>query len=543
MKLTALAIPAILMCLLSFAALPAVNSMPLYMSMIGNQNYDHFGEKLAALDFNGDGYDDLAVLQSWWVPDSLNAILPINEYNLRNYGRILFYYGGPGFDDQPDFAIEGDHPWHFRNASRYISQLNDVNGDGYDDFGVIASPRQFEIYFGGAIPSPDPGYIIPLDTASLGGFGISALGDINGDGYDDFSYWNYPYGENPYPGTMYIVLGGSFTEIALDQMLYDNHPANQLDALGDINNDGYDDFSYSIRNQTFSGEVDHDKYIYYGSADLQLDDPYLLASDLQYAIPVSRDMGDVNGDGYDDFAGIMWSTIQVWYGSDELSLTSDLAMTPPYVGGGFDHSFVHGDLNGDGYEDVIGAEPIYGGGAGRGCLWLGGANMNGTADLYFSAVTGTQQFGLGVACGDFTGDGYDDIAFSEPCYLEQAASFPGKVRIYTGNAQLADTTVGVEDDLLPEPEAAWSFRSYPNPLRAPHSLSLKFSGEGYRDYPYLDLGIYNLKGQELYHSVLSTPSPDKSEITIPDLRLPRGVYLLKLGYQEQTLKTTKITIK
>ena len=61
------------------SSLNAVNQMPLAFTIWGDQDYDHFGDKLASLDFNGDGYDDLVVLQSWWVPDSIYVNLHITQ--------------------------------------------------------------------------------------------------------------------------------------------------------------------------------------------------------------------------------------------------------------------------------------------------------------------------------------------------------------------------------------------------------------------------------------------------------------------------------
>lgn len=143
----------IMLLVVMFIPLVAVNHLDLMMSIVGNQMYDHFGEKLAELDFNGDGYQDLAVLQSWWVPDSIYVTIPPNSYIERNYGRILFYYGGPGFDSIPEFSIEGNHRNQFRYSGKEMYSLGDVNGDGYDDIGVREFPFQLSIDTGGLNPS------------------------------------------------------------------------------------------------------------------------------------------------------------------------------------------------------------------------------------------------------------------------------------------------------------------------------------------------------------------------------------------------------
>jgi len=107
--------------------------MDLMFYMSGTTPYGDFGAGLAALDFNGDGYDDLAVLQRGWAPDSLVTYPPTVRY-----GRILIYYGGLGFDSVPDFIIEGSYNYQFvlTGGDANLAALGDINGDGYDDLGV-----------------------------------------------------------------------------------------------------------------------------------------------------------------------------------------------------------------------------------------------------------------------------------------------------------------------------------------------------------------------------------------------------------------------
>lgn len=49
----------------------------------------------------------------------------------------------------------------------------------------------------------------------------------------------------------------------------------------------------------------------------------------------------------------------------------------------------------------------------KACLWLGGSNMNGEADLYLHSVGWGFEFGRSMAVGDFNADGYDDVAIAE----------------------------------------------------------------------------------------------------------------------------------
>jgi hypothetical protein len=215
-----------------------------------------------------------------------------------------------------------------------------------------------------------------------------------------------------------------------------------------------------------------------------------------------------------------------------------------YCGGQSDESLVHGDLNGDGYEDVIGAYTDWGWWDGRACIWLGGTEMNGTADYYFGPVRYIgYQFGTGLTCGDFNGDGYDDVAAAEP-YGQGIPSNPGRVYIYAGNQQLADTTVSNDDTVLPPAETKnWDFTVIPNPSSQDVSLKLSFSGRGYDRYPNLEAWVYNLRGQLVNRQKLDSTELKTGECRLDNLELSQGVYLIALYENGNKLKVQKCTIK
>ncbi len=525
---------------LSFVVLCAQtpNSMNMILHLTGNQSYDHFGMALAALDFNGDGYQDLAVLQPFWVPDSLDAQIS-GTVTGRNWGRVLFYYGGPDFDGEADFTIEGEREWHFAPAVTAFCSIGDINGDGYDELLVYDYPNKLNIYFGAENPSDSPG--IQLDpvaglTPSFS-FAVNALGDINGDGYDDFTY---SYRRDYYPGGIKIVLGGSFEEITVAVLA--NGDQSKLNGIGDINNDAYDDFVLSLFHLPGGGVTLQQGFLHYGSAELDLSNPYPLTDLMNWGGPVREGFGDINGDGYDDFMGLMDGFIKVWYGGETLSNTYDIILEPYYVGSYiYNGSLAHGDFNGDGYSDVVGADPSIGGGRGRACIWMGGPVMNGTADLFFTGG-GYMQFGYDIACGDFNGDGYDDIAFSEPCFTDSPLFWPGEVSVYAGNPDLHDTTVSNADEVIPS-ASGWKFRVIPNPSAQGSGIKLKFYGEGYTKLQDLSLRIHNLRGQEMYRGELASSSLLKGEHDFPNLSLPRGVFLVSLYRQNEKIKSVKMVVR
>jgi hypothetical protein len=540
----------LLICLLVILALPAlcVNNMEMMFMLEGDQEYGDFGASLAALDFNGDGYDDLAVLQRGWLPDSVTVPTP----NSRGFGRLLFYYGGYPFNNIPDFIIEGTH--HVQFTPAWITNLGDVNGDGFEDLGAqgfsglvndstwLAGPPCYYVYYGGSNPSTQPGYYRVFDEPHPTGAEIDALGDVNGDGYADIGYvfrTNHSY----IPLSRYgIVLGGStaLTEIVLRQV--DSFDLVTIQGSGDVNNDGYADYTVTRKDWQGNGNNISSNTLIYGNATLAVTDSLVMLSD--YPSPIvwrTRAVGDVNGDGIDDVAGRIISSIDIWYGGTDMTAQNDVSLLPAWAGyPSNDRGLVWGDLNNDGYDDVIGAAPTFSGYSGAIRLWMGGANMNGMMDLYMDETTFDMQYGTGLTAGDFNHDGCCDIAVSAP-HSPEYDFYPGRVYVYSGNTELADTTVGAADDNTPVPDT-WSFCVVPNPVHDLHSWKLLLTGTAYRDYHDLSVTIYNAKGQRVGSQQLQAETGSTKEFDLPNLHLPAGIYEASVYQGKTLLKTNKFTV-
>lgn len=120
--------------------------------------------------------------------------------------------------------------------------------------------------------------------------------------------------------------------------------------------------------------------------------------------------GDVNGDGYSDIitgAGAGGGPhVQVFSGLDNSVLATYFAYVPTFTGG---ISVASGDLDADGYFDVItGAGP----GGGPHVLALNGLMLTQDREVvlanFFAYDPGVRR-GIFVASGDYEGDGYADI--------------------------------------------------------------------------------------------------------------------------------------
>ncbi|MFM7204572.1 MAG: zinc dependent phospholipase C family protein, partial [Myxococcota bacterium] len=92
----------------------------------GAQEYARFGWQVAVLDFNADGFDDLAISS------------PTTEAaSLSYFGQVDVFFGSStGLSTSPDVSIQSTQVYH---NFGHVMRAGDVNGDGIQDL-VVASP-------------------------------------------------------------------------------------------------------------------------------------------------------------------------------------------------------------------------------------------------------------------------------------------------------------------------------------------------------------------------------------------------------------------
>lgn len=419
----------------------------------GQAEFDWAGIAVGpAGDFNGDGFAD-------WVVGAIGS-----DANGSRSGRAYVVYGSStrptkhfdGLDGSNGFLLEGESAGD--DAGRTVAVAGDVNGDGLSDLIVTAyrhdtsvadEGRVYVIYgnpgamaataleladVGGAIG----GFVIEgEETGDFAGFAGAGAGDVNSDGFDDVLVGSYaadPSG--PSSGRTYVVYGGaalpatvSLTDvadadavpdygIAIDGEVGGDLSGRSVDAAGDVNGDGVADVIVGAPGSSAAATDAGRVYIVFGGAALSSGQPTVELAN------VAAGIGGVAFDG---------QSAQDGAGSSVATL---------------------GDLNGDGFEDVIIGAPLASSsaafGSGRAYVVAGRADFGPDPILLATVASGSGGFvidgempfdsaGSAVAgAGDTNGDGYPDVLIGA---YNAGPSVQGRGYIVFGGPYLAPQTI------------------------------------------------------------------------------------------------------
>jgi len=340
--------------------------------------------------------------------------------------------------DSGAISLFSDAMWYGEASGRSgysVSDAGDFNGDGYGDIIIGATLGGYNGVYGGKvylILGSVEGFrnYIKIDNSNASwygekaseeaGYSISGVGDVNRDGFDDILI-GAPFSNQwgPYHGKAYLILGsaGGFTNNVnlsqsnaswygeQDYFAQGDRAGNSVSGAGDVNRDGYDDF---IVGAYYYGQ-NADNKLYYGKTYLILGSTGGWSNNINlsksnaswygekadsYSGNSVSSAGDINGDGYDDIliganeysntllgtggktylilgsAGGFANNINLsksnasWHGENSGNILGDS------VSGA-------GDVNGDGYEDILiagGSGSIGGNGEGKLYLVLGSAS-------------------------------------------------------------------------------------------------------------------------------------------------------------------------
>jgi FG-GAP repeat protein len=345
-----------------------------------------------------------------------------------------------------------------------VAGAGDVNGDGYDD--VIVGAVDYDagqtdegaafVFHGSATgvadgnPSTAAAQLESDQAGAHFGRSVASAGDVNGDGYADVIVGALYYDAGQMDEGAAFVFHGSATGVA------DGNPstaATQLesdqvsgllgrgvDSAGDVNGDGYGDVIVGANTynagQTWEGAA----FVFHGSATGVADgNPSTAATQLesdQVSGLLGRGVdsaGDVNGDGYGDVivGANTYNAGQTWEGAafvfhssatgvaDGNPSTAATQLESDQAGALLGRSVASaGDVNGDGYGDVIvGVNSYDAGQTDEGAAFVFYGSATGVADgstaTSNAQLEGDQEsasLGISVAsAGDVDGDGYGDM--------------------------------------------------------------------------------------------------------------------------------------
>ncbi len=371
-----------------------------------------------------------------------------------------------------------------------VSNAGDINGDGFDDVivGALgANPNggdeagsSYVVYgkasgFGAALNLSNlngkNGFRLDGAAFDYSGASVSTAGDINSDGFSDVivgAPGHYPYQDSA--GSSYVVFGkatGFDTTQNLSNLNGKNgfrlngenvgdSLGNSVSNAGDINGDGIDDLIVGASHADTDIFGSGASYVVFGKTSgfesilnlsgINGDNGFQLIGGNRLGYSVSG-AGDINGDGFDDLIigntkgsyGDYAGTCYVIFGK---SSKFDALLNISSLNGdnGFRLSTSHyhsvlgdsvssaGDVNGDGFDDLIVGDPYaYANGyySGSSYVVFGKAsgfsaeinlsNLNGKNGFRMDGTARGEQFGTSVSsAGDVNGDGFDDVIIGAP---------------------------------------------------------------------------------------------------------------------------------
>jgi hypothetical protein len=560
----------------SFAAVYTINNVTMVSSNDDDDNgADYFSgiTITSAGDFNGDGINDIAI-----------GVVP---YGSDGSAYIIYGSSDLSLLAIPTTSAQGISIAGPISSGFAISGAGDVNGDGFDDI-VIGAPGANHdsgivyVVYGSTNPrnisltslTSDQGFTMygsgkPTTNnpyADTAGIAVSGAGDFNNDGYSDLvvgaSYVNSGTGE------IFIVYGSKDMDgiIVLDAITDEQgvkiFGASSGDQAGfsvsggsDLNGDGVDDVVVGAlyANKGFGGA-----YVIYGSS---FPAPIVHLSALSTASGYSivgvgyygstgfslSSAGDINRDGYKDivigipyFNNVNGKTIVSYVGSAYILFGQASGQTSFDLAGisainqiscgtkSIIDVSIPGDLNADGYLDVLVGVATANSYTGSAYVMYGGVNgfrsiprvdqMESYQGYSVSGINEGDYLGWSISgAGDINDDGIQDFLIGAPFSSNDAGE---AFIVYGSNANRPNLALG---NLTYQDGIKLSGIVEGDNLGSSVGSAGDFDGDGYDD---IIVGAVNVNNDQGACYVIFG-SPNISTYSI-DLSLPSSKYFLTI---------------
>ena len=308
----------------------------------GIDSSDFAGQSVhGAGDINGDGYEDIMIAAPYadgsanGAADAGTTFVVFGSSTIGSADTLAL----SSLDGTTGFAMHG--PASFDNAGFSVASAGDVNGDGLDDMivGVPGGGTNGDAY---VIFGKTSAFAAEFDVTATGGFkfnatasvsagySVSGAGDVNGDGFDDFLISHHRYSSNT--GDAHLIFGGSglagvtVTQATLGGLAVgsgggftisgaagSDYAGHSVSSAGDFNGDGFDDILIGAAGNQVNPNYNGYSYVVFGGSSLTAGSNINLSAidgsnglkfvgsaygdEAGFAVSAA---GDVNGDGYDD---------------------------------------------------------------------------------------------------------------------------------------------------------------------------------------------------------------------------------------------------
>lgn len=346
----------------------AAAQCPNHVTLNGSAD-TYYGQSVAVIgDITGDGVDDyiIGAPNGTEVPDSYNDVGRAFVYSGADVSGTYIWYGVG--------AMPMQLPKENGQYGYCVAGAGDVNGDGIPDF-MVGAPNwredgsewlatgRVKVYSGNVSQgNPNLGFpIINSHGKYRVGTSLACVGDVNGDGRDDivigapkdmmidgnvghayvYGYlWNEVEQQNEWT-ELYDKAFSSPTELF----------GTVVSGAGDVNGDQVPDFMVTAANfNSYKGAT----YVYSGLTGEEIWSYTGSASGVHFGRSLSP-LGDVNGDGFDDFLISDQGHVYCYSGQTGEVLHTYTSSNPTF---GTSVSTA-GDYNDDGIPDVLTSMPQY----------------------------------------------------------------------------------------------------------------------------------------------------------------------------------------